>query len=394
MAARRLPVSIICVFNDPEVRRACLDRSISEHRDEATVEYLPIDNVDGSFATAGAALNHGASLARHEYVAFVHQDVYLHSLSALETAAGALADDPGIGMLGAVGMDASGKVVGRIRDRATLPGEHVDRPSDVTSLDEVMFMAPRALVRREPLSEAAELAWHAYAIEYGLRLRSLGLRLCATDIPLTHNSATVNLDRLDVAYEAVAAKYPEAVPLRATCGTIDAPSRPRRGAGMLRPHRWRYRWLRESIVVHAARRIAGGGRCVLGDIRLDIDEVLASDPGTAVRVVNLEHGHEFAGGDSSLDLVRGGRPISFDARPMPELIDAVAALLPGGSMLVTDLRLADLKELAPHLPPGPRVLGFRREIGLWILLGAAARARPREWHAPEARPLGMPAPAA
>ena len=59
-------VSIVCVFNDPEVRRACLDRSLEAHPHEAEVEYLPIDNVDGSFATAGAALNIGASLARHE----------------------------------------------------------------------------------------------------------------------------------------------------------------------------------------------------------------------------------------------------------------------------------------------------------------------------------------
>lgn len=149
-ASRREPVSIICVFNDPEVRQRCLDRSIEEHRDEASLEYLPIDNVDGSFATAGAALNHGASLARHEHLAFVHQDVYLHSLAALGAAAGAFADDPGIGLLGAVGVDASGGLVGRIRDRVTLLGEHVDRPTEVASLDEVLFMAPRALVLREP----------------------------------------------------------------------------------------------------------------------------------------------------------------------------------------------------------------------------------------------------
>ena len=87
MASQPVPVSIICVFNDPDVRSRNLDRSIEDHRDEATVEYLPIDNVDGSFATAGAALNHGASLAEHDYLAFVHQDVYLHSLRALEAAA-------------------------------------------------------------------------------------------------------------------------------------------------------------------------------------------------------------------------------------------------------------------------------------------------------------------
>ena len=56
-------------------------------------------------------------------------------------------------------------------------------------------------------------------------MKSVGLRVCAADIPLTHNSGTVNLDQLDVAYAAVAARYPDAVPLRATCGTVAAPRR-------------------------------------------------------------------------------------------------------------------------------------------------------------------------
>ena len=376
------------------MRRGCLDRSIADHRDEAMVEYLPIDNVDGRFETAGAALNHGASLARHDHLVFVHQDVYLHSLAALEAAAARSPTTPGSGSSARSASTRRGQSVGRIRDRVSCSGEPLERPTEVASLDEVLFMAPRALVLREPLSEAPELAWHAYAIEYGLRVRSLGLRVCATDIPLTHNSSTTNLDRLDVAYDAVAASYPEDVPLPATCGTVGAPSRLRRRAGILRPHRWRYRWLRESAVVHAARRIAGGGRCVLGDIRLDIDEVLASDRSAPLRVVNLERGPGFVGGHLPSQLVRDGRPISFASHPMPELIDIVSGLAPGASMLVTDLRIADLKALAPHLPAAPRVLGFRREIGLWILLGTAAGARPREWRSPKARPLGMPAPAA
>ena len=127
---------------------------------------------------------------------------------------------------------------------------------------------------------------------------------------------------------------------------------------------------------------------MLGDIRLDIDEVLASARGAPLRVVNLEHGPGFAGGRRPLDLVRGGGPISFASHQMPELIDVVSGLSPGTSMLVTDLRIADLRTLAPHLPAGPRVLGFRREIGFWILLGAAAGARPPEWRSPKARPWG------
>ena len=129
----------------PEVRRRCLDRSIAEHRDEATVEYLPIDNVDGSFATAGAALNHGASLARHEHLVFVHQDVYLHSLAALETAAGALADDRRSASWARWAWTA-GALVGRIRDRVLLLGDPPGAPTDVANLDEVLFMIPRRLV--------------------------------------------------------------------------------------------------------------------------------------------------------------------------------------------------------------------------------------------------------
>ena len=216
MTPRREPVSLICVFSDATVRERCLDRSLEEHRNEGAVEYLPVDNTEGAFATAGEALNHGASLATNEWIAFVHQDVYLHSIRALEQAAGALADDPGIGVIGAAGITAGGEPVGRIRDRVILAGTPAVRPSDVDSVDEVLFMTSRSLLERMPLSEAPELAWHAYAVELGLRAASRDLRVCALDIPLTHNSLNVNVDRLDAAYAHLAALYPGAMPLRAT----------------------------------------------------------------------------------------------------------------------------------------------------------------------------------
>ena len=315
-APRRASVSVVCVFNDPEMRRACLDRSLEAHGDEAEVEYLPIDNVDGSFATAGAALNHGASLASHDYLAFVHQDVYLHSLSALQAAADVLASDHGIGVLGALGIRGDGSLVGRIRDRVILLGESAKRPTDVDSLDELLFMVPRRVFEREQLSEAVELAWHAYAVDYGLRVGALGLRVCALDIPLTHNSLTVNLDRLDVAYGAIAANHPEALPLQTPGGLLTAASGHAAGGGFLRSHRWRYRWARESLAVHAARRAAGGGACVLGDIRRDIDDVLACEPSSPLLVVNLEHDPGFADErPDPLELTRRSRPVMLTSSP-------------------------------------------------------------------------------
>ena len=390
VAAGPVPVSIICVFNDPEVRRDCLDRSIEEHRGDSAVEYLPIDNVDGKYATAGAALNHGASLASHDYLAFVHQDVYLHSLRALQAAAGVLATDARIGVVGAMGIASSGGVVGRIRDRVMLLGEPAPEPIDVDSLDEMLFVIPRRLVEREPISEAPEFAWHAYAVEFGLRVKSLGLRVCALDIPLTHNSLTVNLERLDVAYGEIAACYPDDLPLCTPGGTIATPARWSPSTRLLRSHRWRYRWLGESLAVQAGRRAAGGGRCVLGDIRRDIDEVIAGER-SRLLVVNVNAEPEFAAEDPDpLELARRGRRITMTSEPIPELIRRLGRPSAGISMLLTNLTLADIRSLATFLPE-PRLLGFRREIGYWMLLGAAASAVPRPWRLAKARPLGMPA---
>ena len=312
MALRRAPVSIVTVFNDAEVRRACLDRSIEAHRAEAPdTEYLPVDNSGGAFATAGAALNHGAARARHDYVAFVHQDVYLHSLTALEEAAGRLADDDRIGLLGAFGVTLEGAFVGRVRDRVFLGGAPAREPTTVDSVDELLFMVPRRLLEREPLTEDPELAWHAYAVEYGLRVRARGRRVCAVDIPLTHNSLTVNLDRLELAYADDRGEAPRGhARLHAAGQGADAAAS---GPARLSAHRWRYRWLLESIRAQRGRRAMGAAPWVLADVRLDVDDVLARIPADApLLVVNVDaHGDFIDERPGPLALTRAGRPVLF-----------------------------------------------------------------------------------
>jgi Glycosyltransferase like family len=385
-AGRREPVSIVTVFNDAEMRRACLDASVEAHRDEAPdVEYLPIDNSGGAFASAGAALNHGAASARHDYVVFVHQDVRLHSLAALEAAAGLLAEQEDIGLLGAIGVTAGGRFYGTVRDRVVLVGEPAAAPAAVDCVDELLFMVPRRVLELEPLPEDAELAWHAYAVEYGLRLRSRGLRVCAIDMGVTHNSLTVNLDRLDVAYEAVAAKHPDAMPVMTPQGQIGGPPQARdRLPRVLSSQRWRYRWLRESLDAHAARRAAGGSPCVLADIRLDVDELLARLPGDSPLHV-VSHGAFADERPGPLALTRLGRPILLASAPL----EAIAGLVGHGPALVTNLSLEDVRRLAPQLPAEDRILGFRASIGYWMLIGVPAGSLPAAWRERRVRPLGM-----
>lgn len=391
--ARREPVSIVTVFNDIEMRRACLDHSIDAHRREApSVEYLPIDNTDGTFASAGAALNHGAGQASHDYVVFVHQDVHLHSLVALEEAAGMLADDESLGLLGAIGVTSDWRFFGRVRDRVFLLGESTAEPADVDTVDEVLFMVPRRLLEREPLAEHPDLAWHAYAVEYGLRLRRRGLRVCAVDMPLTHNSLTVNLERLDVAYRTIAAMYPEAMPLVTPNGKLGGQGRSRDRRLPLNRHRWRYRWLRESLDAHAGRRAAGGGVCVRSDIRLDVDDLIAGVPGEPLLVISLDTTSSFADErPGPISLSRLGRPVSVTSRPLPELVDAVEAAPAGAPVLLTNLGLEDIRQIAPRLPADRRVLGFRDSTGYWMLLGVPDMRLPDAWRSREASPLGMPA---
>jgi hypothetical protein len=184
-------VTIVCVWNDAGVRSACLDASVEALRAQAPdTEYLPVDNASHTFTSAGAALNHGAAQARNEVVVFAHQDVWLHSIEALERAAGLLADDDSLGVLGSCGIAADGRIVGTIRDRVVVIGDPTAAPEDVDSMDEVLFMATRAQLLAEPLVTDPELAWHGYAVEYGLRMRSLGRRAAITHLPLTHNSLT------------------------------------------------------------------------------------------------------------------------------------------------------------------------------------------------------------
>ncbi|UUT34484.1 glycosyltransferase family protein [Microbacterium elymi] len=223
----RTPVSIVCVFNDPDVLASCLQRSIDAGRvDASETQFLPVDNRDGVFATAGAALNHGAAQAENDVIVFVHQDVYLHSLVELERVAGELLADASVGVVGAAGIDAHKRIQGRIRDRVIALGAAAPTWRDVESMDEVLFMITRRQWADEPLADQASLGWHAYAVEYSARMRSRGRRAAVRDIPLTHNSLTVNLDRLDVAHRWVGDAYPGLLPLQTTCGTIEAGGSP------------------------------------------------------------------------------------------------------------------------------------------------------------------------
>ncbi|WP_375422883.1 hypothetical protein [uncultured Friedmanniella sp.] len=380
-------ISIVCVYNDPQVRAECLDRSVQAYLGDLDVDYIPVDNRTQTFSTAGAALNHGARLARHELVVFVHQDVYLHSIDRLVWAARAFGEE-GWGVLGANGVTSLGLNVGRLRDRTQLIGVHAPTPVEVDSLDEVLFMVPRHLVLEHPLSESDELAWHAYGVEYCLRMRSMGLRAGAVDLAVTHNSLTINLARLDAAHRAVGRQHPKFLPIRTTCGTIGGRATWLRSQPIVRRHGWRLRWLRHSLLAARAARWVDGP-VVLSDIRSEVDLLTkaSSDP---LNLVNVDGNGGFVEfGRAPLTLTRYGRPVVMRAvRAVSEVAELVAELPPGEVVLIVGLGLSDLRDLrSTSSTHQPWLLGIH-PAEMWLLGGVPVDQLPLEWRRSAALPLG------
>ena len=389
----RVPVSVVCVFNNPAVLQECLTASVEAGLPCAVdLEYLPIDNTARQFSSAGAALNHGAASARNDVVVFVHQDGFLHSIPALEKIAAALMADLSLGMVGATGMTGEGRLVGRIRDRIVLSGHQESGLADVDSLDEVLFMVRRDHILRQPLSEEPDLSWHAYAVEYGARLRSTGHRVAVANIPLTHNSLTINLDRLAEAHQWIAGAYPNQLPIVTTCGTVQQRRHvPSLLSGLVDSQKWRYRWLRESVSAHKLRNKAPlRPVTVLGDLRRDIDDICAAAGAGAATVINVlpggPGGHELG---EPLELGRRGVRFRFLAADERAVAALVRAQGPDVTVAVTNISFDTAGEVVGALSGRKVILGFHENTGPWLLTGPAVDAAGEHYRTPRSTPLAM-----
>jgi hypothetical protein len=364
-------ISIVCVFNDPALRAESLDRSLESASEP--IETIYVDNSSGRFSTAGEALQHGALLSRHDVIAFAHQDVYLHTATALRDAAQLLRDDPELGMLGAVGVTRTRRVVGRVRDRWSILGATARRPIDVDSLDEVMFLVRRADVIQEPLTREAALAWHGYCVEYGLRRRALGQRVAAVDLHITHNSRAVNVSGLADAHRRLAELHPEAGTIQTTVGSIAASPPSRRRA--LR--RWRGAVVqgREHLALLALSIMLGGGRAAIADIRREMDAVLAAADTAHALVVSTDRQGTPAGVSG---LPRFGARVDYLLGGADELRAARGDDGHPQLRLGTNLRLRDVYSLRQY----PSVFGgYHRDTGFWLLLDAPDGTLPAHWRA-------------
>ena len=199
-------ISVICVYDDPNIVHACLLKSLSEQ--ETGCEIILIDNTQNRFKSAAAALNWGATRTSGEYMMFVHQDVELCSNSFFDGMEALLDSLPRLGVAGVAGINKRGgpflqqlddaihhRPQQRCRNVITYGpkrghwGIPIAEPEQVQTLDECLVIIPKRVWHMMQFDEAVCDGWHLYAADYCLSVTELGF--CVYVIPKSvHHQST------------------------------------------------------------------------------------------------------------------------------------------------------------------------------------------------------------
>jgi len=142
--SERLSVSIIVVYTDlNKLEEAKLWIDQQTIRD--SIEYIALDNRDQRFSSAAKALNYGAEISKGEILVFMHQDVYLWDLSAMENYRGYLQENEDA-IIGAAGTLKDGSVVMDLwetKDKIERGTRANGQIYQVEALDECLFAMTR-----------------------------------------------------------------------------------------------------------------------------------------------------------------------------------------------------------------------------------------------------------
>ncbi len=260
-------VSIVCVYNDPNVLEACLLGSLRTQDQE--YQWIPVDNTSGNYPSATVALNHGAREATGKYILYVHQDVNFVETSSLRQ----ILDNverigPGLGWAGIAGRDGNGFWRGLLRDRDFISGEPFDNAQPVQTLDELLLCT----IRDENSRFDENLhGWHAYGVDACCSALIRGKLNYVVASSVWHASKALNTAKLQESHEFIFKKYYTRLgSIMTTCGRIPKAYQWKGGyrlSSFLRGLKWRILCHRIGV------RPADSGVENLGDLldRLTID---------------------------------------------------------------------------------------------------------------------------
>ncbi len=165
-------ISIVCTYNDEEILRDYLLKSLKDQTVE--FELIKIDNTRNRFKSAAEALNYGGEKAKGKYIMFVHQDVDLCSSTWLKDVERILESIPDLGIAGITGMNEEGKKLNVIKQSIPprwLPHIPIQKPTRAQTVDECLVIIPKSIFDMLPFDETVCDDWHLYAVDYSLSLK-------------------------------------------------------------------------------------------------------------------------------------------------------------------------------------------------------------------------------
>lgn len=195
-------ISIVCVYNDEEILRDYLLKSLKNQTVE--FELIRIDNTRNRFKSAAEALNYGGKKVKGNYIMFVHQDVNLTLNSCLENAEKILKSISNLGIAGVTGVVERKHILSLdwTRGRGVIKhGEPpeipecfrpIRSPEKVQTLDECLIIIPRAVFKVLTFDEGVCNDWHLYAVDYCLSVRELGFDVYVIPMFIYHRSTGVS----------------------------------------------------------------------------------------------------------------------------------------------------------------------------------------------------------
>jgi hypothetical protein len=186
-------ITVISVFNNEDILEERLLKSLKTQNKE--YELILIDNSDGKFKSAAAALNYGAENATKDYLMFVHQDVDLIEESCLRNIEGVLDSMKYLGVAGVAGYaKTKGKPVMMSNIQDGYPPEdvglNIDGPVEVQTVDECLFIVPRSQFKELKFDEETCPDWHLYGTDYCLSTKKLGKQVYVIPTNIYHASRT------------------------------------------------------------------------------------------------------------------------------------------------------------------------------------------------------------
>ncbi|MEF2838224.1 MAG: glycosyltransferase [Oscillospiraceae bacterium] len=186
-----MSISVICVYNNEAQLNVQLKTSLEKQ--DVEYEFVAINNENGGFQSAAAALNYGATKATGDILIFAHQDIYFKTSKELGELADAITQCETGTIIGAIGVTEPRKVYygnyteGEAYDPKLSAGFNKDLYS-VSTVDECIFGMKRETWIGHPLDEQLCDNWHLYGVEACLWARKHGFQVYVYPCQIHHFS--------------------------------------------------------------------------------------------------------------------------------------------------------------------------------------------------------------